>query len=119
MIYVYYLPVDALDDTEQVAGTDLIHDAVLECTDQANVRKLTMDTTYVEHDQLSALALEVRAPTDTELELFYLSVIPYVPDPDALRAEEILASSPDVITMPEIWELLRIIGRRLGYRFDA
>jgi len=40
------------------------------------------------------------------------------PDGDIARAEELLASSPQVITQPEIWELLRIFGRRLGYRFD-
>lgn len=38
-------------------------------------------------------------------------------DPDTLRAEELLQSSPNVITMPEMWELFRIFGRRLGYHF--
>lgn len=33
---------------------------------------------------------------------------------DEARASEILATSPDAITMPEIWELLRIFARRLG-----
>lgn len=36
---------------------------------------------------------------------------------DIARAQEILAKSPDVITQPEIWELLRIFARRLGYDF--
>lgn len=40
---------------------------------------------------------------------------PPEPDPDTIRAAEILATSPSAITMPEMWELLRIIGRRLGY----
>jgi len=39
-------------------------------------------------------------------------------DPDQARAEELLATSPNVITMPEIWELLRIFGRRHGYLPD-
>lgn len=37
-----------------------------------------------------------------------------MPDPDEARAQELLATSPNIITQPEIWELLRIIGRRLG-----
>jgi len=37
--------------------------------------------------------------------------------PDDMRASEILANSPDVITLPEMWELVRIFGRRLGFRF--
>lgn len=36
---------------------------------------------------------------------------------DAIRAEELLATSPAVITQPQIWELLRIFGRRLGFSF--
>lgn len=34
---------------------------------------------------------------------------------DCERAMALLTTSPSVITMPEIWELLRIFGRRLGY----
>lgn len=37
--------------------------------------------------------------------------------PDERRALEILATSPDAITQPEMWELIRIFGRRLGYYF--
>lgn len=37
---------------------------------------------------------------------------------DIARAQELLASSPDVITQPEMWELIRIFGRRLGFQFD-
>lgn len=35
---------------------------------------------------------------------------------DEIRAGELLATSPPVITLPEIWELLRIFGRKLGYK---
>lgn len=42
---------------------------------------------------------------------------PEPPDPDTIRAEEILATSPDAITQPQIWELLRIFGRKFGFRF--
>lgn len=38
------------------------------------------------------------------------------PDLDYDRACELLATSSSVITQPEIWELLRIFGKKLGYR---
>lgn len=117
MLRVYFLPVEVLDDTEQVAGTDLIHNALLDCTDQADVRKLIMDTTDDEHASLAQLFYDWRLPDADESALFYDKVIPYQPTPDEVRAAEILATSPDAITMPEMWELLRIYGRRLGYRF--
>lgn len=34
--------------------------------------------------------------------------------PDLKRARELLANSPDVITQPEMWELMRIYGRFHG-----
>jgi len=43
---------------------------------------------------------------------------PPIADPDTLRAQEILGTSPDAITAPEQWELLRIFGKKLGYRFE-
>lgn len=36
-----------------------------------------------------------------------------LPNPDIERAKELLSTSAEVITQPEIWELLRIFGRRL------
>lgn len=36
---------------------------------------------------------------------------PEPPSPDTLRAQELLTTSPLVITQPEIWELMRIFGR--------
>lgn len=115
MLRVYYLPVETVDGTEQVRGIDLIHDAILECTEDPAVRKLLMDTTTAEHDQLAGVAIAVRPPTQDEADLFDARWIPPPPDPDTIRAREILATSPDAITQPEIWELLRILGRRLGY----
>lgn len=35
------------------------------------------------------------------------------PNPDIIRAAELLSNSPDVITQPEMWELMRIFGRLL------
>lgn len=43
---------------------------------------------------------------------------PPEPTPDELRATEILSHSPTVILLPEVWELLRIFGKKLGYEFD-
>jgi len=35
---------------------------------------------------------------------------------DTLKVEELLANSPPVITLSEIWKLLRIFGKKLGYK---
>lgn len=37
-------------------------------------------------------------------------------EPDYSRACELLTSSPSVITQPEMWELMRIFGRHMGYK---
>jgi len=117
MIRVYFLPVETIDGTEQVAGIQFIHDALLDATREPNERKLTMDTTDEEHNQLSALAASWKYPSFEEIDRYDALVIIYQPDPDTLRAQELLTSSPDVITQPEMWELVRIFGRRLGYHF--
>lgn len=117
MILVYLLPVVTMDGTEQVAGIDFIHDAVLETTEDSGVRKLIQDTTQAEHDGLFLVALSIDDPTAYELELYNAREIPVPPTPDYLRACELLETSPDVITQPEQWELLRIFARRLGYDF--
>lgn len=117
MIRVYFLPVETIDGTEQVAGIEWIHDALLECTEDPNIRKLTQDTTQTEHDGLVAVAIAWRDATQEEITLFNAQVEIIPPDPDTLRAEELLSSSPDAIAMPEMWELMRIFGRRLGYDF--
>ena len=118
MIRGYLLPVETVDGTEQAVGIDLIHDALLLTTPNPNARLLIMDTTTAEHNELALIALECPTLTQEQEALFNSSVVPDMPDPDTLRAEELLSHSPDVITQPEQWELLRIIGRRLGYRFD-
>lgn len=80
MIRVYFLPVEVLDETESVAGMDIIHGALLECTDQADIRKLIMDTTDDEHAQLATLALDWRDPTPEEIALLDSQDFPS-PDP--------------------------------------
>ena len=117
MITVYKLPVGLMDNTHIVAGVDIIHDAILLTTRDPGLRTLIIDTTPDEHDQLADLASLWRDPTPEELDLYNegLEIIP--PAPDTIRAEELLAQSPPAITMIEIWELLRIYARRLGYRF--
>ena len=69
MIRVYFLPVVTINGTEQVAGSEFIHDALLECIASSDVRKLIMDTTSSEHDQLKALAIEYRGATKKERDL--------------------------------------------------
>lgn len=72
-------------------------------------------TTTVEsysHDVAVEGAVEI---DQAEYQAFLDSMPPPEPDPDTVRVREILATSPDVITQPEIWELVRIFGRRLGF----
>jgi len=69
MIKVYYLPVERIDNTDVVKGSEYIHNAVLGTTERPSVRKLIMDTTVNEDEALSAVALEVRTPTGYEEEL--------------------------------------------------
>lgn len=38
--------------------------------------------------------------------------------PDEIRATELLHMSPPVISQPEMWELVRIFGKKLGYKFE-
>lgn len=64
-----------------------------------------VDTETVTDGELAALGI-TRSQLNEQFDLLAIA-----------RAQEILASSPDVITQPEIWELLRIFGRRLGYDF--
>lgn len=115
MLKIYYLPVEPTTEGEQVLGIDLIHDAILLCVDNPDVRKLLMDTTANEHQLLEDMAVLIREPTQDEIDLFNAREVEPPPDADTVRAREILETSPDAISMPEMWELLRIIGRRLGY----
>lgn len=70
MVKVYYLPVEKVDNTEKVAGSENIHNALLEATEDPNVRKLIQDTTAEEDVNLTAVALEVRDPTQEEIDKF-------------------------------------------------
>ncbi len=80
MIWVYFLPVILEDGVETVAGIEFIRNAILDCTEQPYVRKLVMDTTVDEHTILVAVALEVRNPTQEELDLYNSLEFP-LPDP--------------------------------------
>ena len=115
MIRVYFLPVETIDGTEQVAGIEFMHDALLECTEDPAERKLIMSVTIEEDAWLSGFSTEAYDATQEEIDLYNNQVVITPPDPDIVRAGELLASSPDVITQPEMWELLRIIGRRFGW----
>ena len=115
MIRVYFLPVETVSGTEQVAGIEFIHDALLECTELPGIHKLTMNTTDDEDAGLEAAAGMARAASPEEINHFNALVVAVVANPDVERARELLATSPAVITMPEIWELLRIIGHQFGW----
>lgn len=117
MIKVYLLPVILEGDTEHVAGTDIIHDALLLTTEDHDIRKLIMDTTEAEHEALFNLCVVCPETTQADIQAFNSQVTILPPDPDTIRAEEILATSPEAIPDPEKCELLRIFGRRLGYRW--
>ena len=117
MIKVYYLPVETIDGTDVIAGTEYISQAIIDCTEDPDTRKAIANVTQEQHDALVMVAVLHRDPTPEETEYYLSTVIIEVPDPDTIRAEELLASSPGVITQPEMWELVRIFGRRLGYRF--
>ena len=60
----------------------------------------------------------IREPTPDEIQAFYQWEKEQAAITTTLQVTELLATSPSVITMPEIWELLRIFGRQLGYRLD-
>lgn len=117
MIRVYLLPVENLDGTEQVAGIEIIHDALLLTTADPDTRKLIMDTSDLEHAILEGFANAWWEAYEDEIQQYNEQVEIIPPDPDTIRAEELLATSPAVISMPEMWELMRIFGRRHGYRF--
>ena len=78
----------------------------------------TGNTTTVEsysHDLPIEGAIEI---TEAEFNA-YLASLPVIPPPDNdyLRVCELLKTSHLVITQPEVWELLRLFGKKLGYRF--
>lgn len=61
---------------------------------------IVVDTETVIDSELEALNL-TRADLDAEYG-------------DIIRAQELLGTSPAVITQPEMWELMRIFGRLHG-----
>lgn len=114
MIRVYFLPVETISGTEVVSGIDLIHDALLEVTDFPDLRMLIMDTTDDEHQSLIDAGGTATEATQEDIDRFHAQVIIFPPDPDVVRAMELLGNPPEVITMPEMWELMRIFGRFRG-----
>lgn len=113
MIRVYFLPVENIDGTDKVTGSEFIHDALLDCTIDPMIRKLIMDTTQDEHDSLVVAGGIPATPSPEDLKRYATQVVITPPDPDLERARELLSTSPQVITQPEMWELMRIYGRKL------
>lgn len=114
MIRVYYLGVIRENNTDTIQGISLIHHALILTTKGPATRKLIMDTTDLEHNTLTSIALSHRLAYASEIDLYNAQVIIEPPNPDIVRATELLATSPQVITQPEMWELMRIFGRLLG-----
>lgn len=70
------------------------------------------------HTKGGIIPIDSDTVTDEELASLGLTrewLNEYIGEPEKSRAEEILKNSPVAITLPEIWELLRIFGRKLGY----
>jgi len=119
MIRVYHLPVERLDDGDIMAGIQYVHDALIETTISPWIKRVIMDTDFAEHATLLIYAIDWNIPTPEELARF--EALPLIPPPsvDYLRACEILHNPNLPINAVEIAELLRLFGRRLGYRFDS
>lgn len=114
MIKVYWLPVLTDNNTDTVEGISSIHDAILNTTSSPTMRILIMDTTSDEHNYFLTVSMAWREATPEEVALYHSQVIVEAPNPDIVRALELLETSPAVITMPEMWELMRIYGRLHG-----
>lgn len=90
MIRVYYLKVlkDDATNTEYPKGIKYIHNAILECTEKPNIRKLIQDTTDTEHTGLIVVAESWRQATQDEIEQLNTmkARFPITPPPrDALK----------------------------------
>lgn len=55
---------------------------------------------YIHYNRLTG---DIRPATAEE--------IASLPDPDLARVEDLLSTSPAVITMPEMWELMRLFWK--------
>lgn len=117
MIRTYFLSVTIVNNTEVMAGINVIHDCLVETTDQAMVRRVIMGPTDAEHALLAALAASWNEATIDERDRYYALVTPLPPDPDYDRACEILSNPTIPIPATELAELVRIFGKRLGYDF--
>lgn len=114
MIRVYFLPCGIVYGTEHIAGEEFIHDALLDTTADSGIRRLIQDTTPTEHTGLIAAGGVAQDATQQDIDRYHALVIITPPNPDIVRAKELLATSPPVITIPEMWELMHIYGRLLG-----
>lgn len=61
-------------------------------------------------------------PPDYESEQFFVDLAnqtitgePSPPDPDYVRVCKIVGHSPRAIPAPQVWELLRILAKKVGY----
>jgi len=99
MIKIYYLPIDRVDNTDTVRGVEYIHNAILQCTEKSDVRKLIRDTTPAEDLALSALAIKVGTPTKTDIANYQSLPAPSPPARDlAAEIDGIKASILEIKT---------------------
>lgn len=71
----------------------------------------------VEAKSLDATSPNFVKATKAEYDGFIASLPPpepIPPNPDEVRLAEIVATSPEAITMPDIWEAIRILARLRG-----
>ena len=106
MIKTYYLPVIKVGNTEKVAGSENIHNALLEATENPGVRKLIQDTTDEEDASLTAAALEVRDHTQEELDKFNQRSVEGLAPPASTHISSIEAidtSKARPVTIKRMW----------------
>ncbi len=79
---------------------------------RVDTNDLTTTVESYSHDHDIDGAIEI---DQAEFNAYIASLPPPTLDPDYARATELLSNPPEAITTPEIWELLRIIGRLFGW----
>lgn len=115
MLRVYELLVEVVNGQEVIDGLQFCREGVLICTIMPTVKYLIQDTTQAEHTGLVDVCIGWHNPSPDEWLMYDVLHITPVTDPDYERAKQLLATSPAVITMPQVWELLRILGKKHGF----
>ncbi len=99
MIRVYFLEVEKKNNTEFCKGSQYIHNAILDCTEKPNIRKLIQDTTDSEHNGLIKIAQSWREATEDEIESLQSSPSFPVREPARDLAKEIDLMKADIVKL--------------------